>query len=306
MTATVLITGSSTGIGNLTARALAAAGHAVYASLRDFDGKNAARARELADFAGSRGLHLKTLELDVQSQASADAAVKAVLDDAGRLDVVVHNAGHLAVGYAEAFTAEEVAHLFDVNVLGTQRVNRAALPHMRERRAGLLVYVGSTTSVCLPPFLAPYVATKAAGDALAATTAYEVGRFGIETTIVMPGPFTSGTDHFPNASHASDQAVTAAYAALDPLVARNEDATTGLFTPGVDADPQAVADEIVRVLALPEGARPRRTVVDFSRGGADVANAVLEATQRDYLTRMGFAELLHAAPHADVPAVSTV
>ena len=202
------------------------------------------------------------------SQESARQAVDTIVGDAGHLDVVVHNAGHLYVGYVEAFTAEDVAHLFDVNVLGAQRVNRAALPHMRGRRAGTLLYVGSTTSVCVPPFLGPYVASKFAFDALAITTAYEVSQFGIETTIVLPGPFTHGTEHFPNASHASDQDVTAAYSALDPLVARNEDATNGMFDPAVSADPAAVATEITRILSLPTGKKPFRSVVDFTDSGS--------------------------------------
>jgi NAD(P)-dependent dehydrogenase (short-subunit alcohol dehydrogenase family) len=288
----VLVTGAGTGIGNLTARALAAAGHTVFASMRDPFGRNASRSRELLDLAAAENIDLRVVELDVQSQDSADDAVTSVLAATGHLDVVVHNAGHLMVGFAEAFTAEDLARLMDVNVLGMQRVNRAALPHLRSRGEGLLVYVGSSTSVVLPPFLAPYVASKAAFDALARTTAYEVGQFGIESTIVMPGPFTSGTEHFPNASRASDQAVTAAYAALEPLVERNEEATAGLFEENADADPVAVADEITRVLALPRGSRPSRTVVDFTKAGVEHANEVNEEAQRDFLTRMGFAELL--------------
>lgn len=288
----VLITGAGTGIGNLTAHALATAGHTVYASMRDPEGRNAGHARALLDTAARDGVDLRVVELDVQSQDSADAAVATVVAQQGRLDVVVHNAGHLMVGFAEAFTAEQLAHLFDVNVLGMQRVNRAALPQLRRQQQGLLVYVGSTTSVVLPPFLSPYVASKAAFDALAATTAYEVGRFGIETSIVMPGPFTSGTDHFPKATQAADAAVTAAYARLEPLVERNEAATTGLFAPGVDADPVAVGEEIARLLALPHGTRPARTVVDFSDAGVGRANEVAQQAQADFLTRMGFAELL--------------
>lgn len=292
MASTVLVTGASTGIGNLTARALAAAGHGVYASMRGVSGRNAGHAQDLVDFAAAEGLDLEVVELDVQSQESADAAVRHILDAAGRLDAVVHNAGHLVVGYTEAFTAEDLAHLFDINVFGMQRVNRAALPHMRERGSGVLLYVGSTSAIDLPPFLAPYVASKSAFDALAATTRYEVGRFGIETTIVMPGPFTSGTEHFPHASQASDQEVTEAYSALDALVGRNEEATSSLFTRGVDADPRSVAEEIVRVLALPAGQKPLRSVVDFSNSGVEDINETLLAEQSDFLTRMGFAELL--------------
>jgi NAD(P)-dependent dehydrogenase (short-subunit alcohol dehydrogenase family) len=264
MSSVVLVTGTATKIGRLTAEVLAADGHTVFASMRDPEGRNAAHARTLLAEAARDRTDLRVVELDVLSQDSADAAVRTVLDTAGRLDVVVHNAGHLMVGFAEAFSAEELAHLFDVNVLGMQRVNRAALPHLRSRGTGLLVYVGSTTSVVLPPFLAPYVASKTAFDALARTTAYEVGRFGIESTIVMPGPFTSGTEHFPNATPAADRRVAAAYAALEPLVARNEEATSSLFTPGADAEPAAVATEIARLVRLPHGTRPSRTVVDFT------------------------------------------
>jgi NAD(P)-dependent dehydrogenase (short-subunit alcohol dehydrogenase family) len=190
--AVVLITGAATGIGNLTAQALARAGHTVYASMRDLDGRNASRAEQLLAEGRDEGIDLRVVELDVTSQESAYQAVDNLVGDAGRLDVVVHNAGHLYVGYVEAFTAEDIAQLFDVNVLGAQRVNRAALPHMRARRNGTLLYVGSTTSAVVPPFLGPYVASKFAFDALAMTTAYEVSQFGIETTIVMPGPFTQG------------------------------------------------------------------------------------------------------------------
>ncbi|MFF9286578.1 SDR family oxidoreductase [Streptomyces griseosporeus] len=292
MPSVVLITGAATGIGNLTARALAAAGHTVYASMRDIHGRNAGRARELLELGRSEGQDIRVVELDVQSDSSAEAAVATVLDEAGRLDTVVHNAGHLYVGYVEAFTPEDIHRLLDINAVGIQRVNRAALPHMRARRSGTLVYVGSTTSVVVPPFLGPYVASKFAADALAQVTAYEVGQFGIETTIVMPGPFTQGTEHFPNAGRAGDGERTRAYAELDPLVARNEQATEGLFPPGVDAHPRAVAEEIARVLALPYGTRPFRTVVDFSQAGVEEVNEVLRRAQEDFVTRLGFGELL--------------
>jgi NAD(P)-dependent dehydrogenase (short-subunit alcohol dehydrogenase family) len=288
----ILITGASTGIGNLTAKALAADGHTVYASMRDPAGRNAAHTQELLDRARGDEVDLRVIGLDVQSQTSANQAVTTILEDAGQLDVVIHNAGHLYVGYVEAFTAEDIARLFDINVLGAQRVNRAALPLMRERRSGTLLYVGSTTTVSVPPFLGPYVASKFAFDAVAMTTSYEVSQFGIETTIVMPGAFTQGTEHFPNATHASDQAITAAYSALDPLVARNEEATASLFDPAVDADPASVAAEITRILSLPIGEKPFRSVVDFTQSDVEQVVAVTEQSRRDFLTRMGFGELL--------------
>jgi NAD(P)-dependent dehydrogenase (short-subunit alcohol dehydrogenase family) len=293
MSSVVLITGAATGIGNLTARALAAAGHTVYASMRNVRGRNAGHAEELLQLGRREGWDVRVVELDVQSDASAEAAVATVLEEAGRLDAVVHNAGHLSVGYVEAFTPEDIQHLLDINAIGIQRVNRAVLPHMRSRGHGTLLYVGSTTSVVVPPFMGPYVASKFAADALAQVTAYEVSQFGIETTIVMPGPFTQGTEHFPNAGHAGDTERTRAYAALDAMVARNEEATQALFPPGVDAHPRAVAEEIARVLALPAGTRPFRTVVDFSQAGVEEVNEVLHRAQEQFVTRLGFGELLH-------------
>ncbi|MFF3257241.1 SDR family oxidoreductase [Actinacidiphila glaucinigra] len=292
MSSVILITGASTGIGNLTARELAARGHTVYASMRNVDTRNVQHAEELIEFGLNTGHNLDVVELDVQSQASAEAAVATIVEREGRLDTVVHNAGHLFLGYVEAFTAEDVQHLFDINVVGIQRVNRAALPHMRSRGSGTLLYVGSTTSAVLPPFIGPYVASKAAGDALAQVTAYEVNEFGIETTIVMPGPFTEGTSHFPNASQASDSERAAAYGVFEPMLNRYEEATNGLFPAGVDANPKAVAEEIARILGLPAGTRPFRSVVDFADGRADEVNDIGHKASEEYLRRMGYEELL--------------
>lgn len=288
----VLITGASSGIGNLTAKELAAAKHTVYASMRDLDGRNRARARELLDIAERDNVDLHVVELDVRSQESADRATRTILDEAGQIDVVIHNAGHLALGYTEAFTAEEVADLFHVNAVSVQRVNRAVLPDMRARRTGTLLYVGSTSTISVPPFLGPYVASKFAFDALAQVTSYEVSQFGIETVIVMPGAFTRGTNHFPNASRAGDQAVTTAYAALDPLIAGYGQATENLFEPGVDADPISVAREITRILSLPVGQKPVRSVIDFTQSNVEEVNAVNRASAEDFLTRMGMGRLL--------------
>jgi NAD(P)-dependent dehydrogenase (short-subunit alcohol dehydrogenase family) len=291
---TVLITGAGTGIGNLTALALARAGHRVHASMRAPESRNAPRAEELRRLAEAEEIYLRVVELDVTSQESADRAVAAVLDDAGALDVVIHNAGHLLTGYVEAFTAEEIAHLLDVNTLGIQRLNRAVLPHLRGQGSGTLLYVGSTIPVTTPPFLGPYVVSKAAMDSLALVTSYEVAPLGIETVIVMPGAFTEGTDHFPKAGRPADvTCVAAGYRALDPLAARNEEATAGLFTPGTRADPVVVAEEITRILSLPFGERPFRSVVDLTNSMVEQANSAVLAARSDFVRRMGFEELLH-------------
>ena len=127
-----LITGASSGFGALTARELAEAGHIVYASMLHTEGKNAKQVEELDRFAKEHAVDLKAIELNVTSEDSAEKAIDSILKSEGRLDVIVHNAGHMAYGPAEAFTPQHLAELYDINVLRTQRVNRAALPHLRQ------------------------------------------------------------------------------------------------------------------------------------------------------------------------------
>ena len=210
MSKIILITGASNGFGRLTAEALAKAGHIVYASMRDIAGRNAGNAAELAAIPGS---DIRPIELDVQSDASANAAVEQIIAETGRIDVLVHNAGHMMFGPAESFLPEQFAQQYDVNVLGTQRVNRAALPHMRAAKQGLLVWVSSSSSAGgTPPYLSPYFAAKAAMDALAVQYARELARWGIETSIVVPGAFTKGTNHFAHSGRPADEAIAHAYA----------------------------------------------------------------------------------------------
>jgi NAD(P)-dependent dehydrogenase (short-subunit alcohol dehydrogenase family) len=278
--ATVLITGAASGFGALTARALAAAGHTVYAGMRN------AATRPEATEARAAGLH--PVELDVTSDESVAAAVAAVPAP----DVVVHNAGHLVTGPAEAFTPAQFAALYDTNVVGTQRLNRAVLPAMRARGDGLVVWVGSSsTRGGTPPYLAPYFAAKAAMDALAASYALELARFGIETSIIVPGAFTSGTNHFAHSGAPADAAVVASYAEHYPGLMDQ----VGAALEPPTADVGEVARAIVRVVALPKGTRPNRVHIDPADDGATAVNAVADHVRAEFLRRIGLADLLHPA-----------
>src|SRR5258708_9866374 len=157
----IVITGASSGFGELTARALAKAGHTVYASMRETAGRNKGQVESAARFAAENNVDLRTIELDVSSEESVDAAIRRIVAGQGRLDVVIHNAGHMVYGPAEAFTPEQLAELYDVNVLSTQRVNRAALPQLRKQKHGLVVWGSSIRAAGgTPPYLAPYYAQK--------------------------------------------------------------------------------------------------------------------------------------------------
>ena len=289
----ILVTGASSGFGLMTAKALAQAGHTVYATMRETEGKNAPRVVEVADWARTEGVDLRTAELDVQSDASAEAGVACILKDAGRLDAIVHNAGHMVFGPAEAFTPDQYIQQYDVNVLGAQRVNRAALPHLRRQGQGLLVWVGSSsTRGGTPPFLAPYFAAKAAMDALAVSYSTELALWGIETTIMVPGAFTKGTNHFAHSGSPSDTARTAEYES-GPYAGIADKALKGLAgLEPADADPAEVAREIVRVVGAPFGKRPFRVHVDPSQDGAEIVNGVADRMRREMYRNIGLEDLL--------------
>jgi NAD(P)-dependent dehydrogenase (short-subunit alcohol dehydrogenase family) len=261
--------------------------------MREIEGRNAPQVEAIAKFSEETGVDLRTLELNVQSQDSVDRAVGQIIDADGRIDVVIHNAGHMVFGPAEAFTPEQYAELYDINVLSTQRVNRAVLPHMRRQKEGLLVWGSSSSSAGgTPPYLAPYFAAKAAMDAIAVQYARELSRWGIETSIIVPGAFTRGTNHFAHAGRPADEQVvgeyeTGPYAGLGEQI---QNAFAAIVPP--DADASSVAAAIVKVVATPFGRRPFRVHIDPAEDGADVGFAVLDRLRTEMLRRVGLSDLL--------------
>ncbi|MEV6843510.1 SDR family NAD(P)-dependent oxidoreductase [Actinoplanes sp. NPDC051411] len=289
----IFVTGASSGFGLMTSRALADAGHTVFAGIRDIGGHNAAAAADAAGYAKANGVDLRAVELDVTDETSVEQAAADVLGQAGRLDVIVHNVGHMVVGPAEAFTPEQLASLYDTNVLGAHRVNRALLPALRAQRDGLLVWIGSSsTRGGTPPYLGPYFAAKAAMDALAATTQLEVARFGIETTIVVPGSFTQGTNHYAHSGRPADTDVAAAYDELYPQLMEHISTRMAALEPA-DADPSRIARMVVEVVDTERGKRPFRLHYDPTDDGAAVVNTVADRMRVEFLGRLGLSDLLH-------------
>ena len=289
----IVVTGASSGFGLMAAQKLAQAGHIVYAGMRESAGRNAPQAAAARTFSSDHQVDLRPIEMDVSSQSSVDQAIARIVTDDGRLDVVIHNAGHMVFGPAEAFTAEQLAQLYDINVLSTQRVNRAALPQLRQQRKGLLLWVSSSsTRGGTPPYLAPYFAAKAGMDAMAISYAGELARWGIETTIVVPGAFTKGTNHFAHAGTPADTARAKEYAegptANLPEVALK--GLAGLEPP--DADASTVADAIVKVVDAPFGQRPFRIHIDPSQDGAEIVNGVADRVRAELLRRIGLEDVL--------------
>ena len=289
----ILITGASSGFGAITARALATAGHTVYASMRETTGRNRPQVEAVKKFAAENHVDLRAVELDVAAQDSVDQAIQQIVAENERLDTVIHNAGHMVFGPAEAFTPEQLAELYDVNVLSTQRVNRAALPVLRKQGQGLVVWVGSSsTRGGTPPYLAPYFAAKAGMDAMAVSYAGELARWNIETVIIIPGAYTSGTNHFAHAGKPQDEVTVEEYEA-GPTSTLAKEIMDGFARTAVpDADVSEVAKAIVNVVDMPFGRRPFRVHIDPANEGAEIVNAMADRVRSEVLRNMGLIDLL--------------
>lgn len=295
MNKVIVISGASSGFGALSARALADAGHTVYAGIRDAAGRNAPAVQDAQKYASDHSVVLHTMEMDVSDQASVDAAVKQITSEAGQIDVVVHNAGHMVLGPVEAFTVEQLADMYDTNVLSTQRLNRAILPQMRKRHDGLLLWIGSTSTFGgTPPYLGPYFAAKAGEDQLAKSYAVELSRFGIDSVIVLPGSFTSGTNHFAHAMRPADTATETAYEEkYAGLVDQVAESLAKLSPP--DANIDEVTAVIVKLVDTPKGQRPFRTTVDPANDGSEQVTDVADRIRNEFYGRIGFTDLLRTA-----------
>ena len=205
----------------------------------------------------------------------------------------MHNAGHMVFGPVEAFAPEQLGELYDRNVLSAQRVNRSALPHLRGQGTGLVVWISSSSARGgTPPFLAPYFAAKAAMDSLAVSYASELARAGIETSIIVPGAFTAGTNHFKNAGSPNDTARAAEYntGAYLGFAAEIQQGLAAAVPP--EADVVAVADAVVTVVNMPFGTRPFRTHIDPAQDGCEVVNTVADRVRAEFLRRIGLGDLL--------------
>ena len=258
MSTVVLITGASTGFGRAAAENLARRGFTVFATMRDVAARNASHRDALQALARKERCALHVLELDVTNDASVDLAVHEALAQAGHIDVAINNAGIAPLGLTEAFTIAELRQLFEVNLYGAARVNRAVLPSMRRQGSGLLIYVSSAGGRLVFPTTGIYCASKFALEALADAYRFELSPFGIDSVIVEPGIHrTPIHEKWPGPA---DQARVADYGPtgerLQRIKATFDAALDEPDTPG----PDPVVEAFLRLIETPAGERPFRTV----------------------------------------------
>src|SRR6476661_10438308 len=258
MTKTILITGTSSGFGRDTAETLHRAGHTVYASMRGVQAKNHEAAEAL------RKLGIKTVELDVSDDTSVEVGVKAVLAEAGQIDVLVNNAGIASAGVTEAFTTEQAKAIFETNVIGLLRVTRAVLPSMRHQHDGLIINIGSVLGRVTFPFLGIYGASKFAVEALTDSLRYEISQLGIEVVEVQPSGYP--TNFFASIQTPTGTEVTKSYGEVGQIPDAMFKSFMSRFE-GKDApNPHDVAEAVAKLVGQPKGSRAARTVVGAAFG----------------------------------------
>jgi NAD(P)-dependent dehydrogenase (short-subunit alcohol dehydrogenase family) len=270
---TILITGASTGFGYGAAKALAQSGHTVFATMRGVADKNAEKASDLRRWAASTGAKLQVVELDVTSDTSVKTAVDVVVASAGRVDVLVNNAGVGAMGLHDAFTVEQVNALFAVNVYGALRMNRAVIPHMQHAGAGYIIYVTSSLGRLVAPFMGPYAASKHALEALAEAASYELELLGIGTTIVEPGGYA--TNFFTNSIHAADQGLIDTRPAVKAIREKFSKRMEDRAKSGQIGNPNELSELLVGLVEMDKDKRPLRRAV-----GADAHQPVTAINER--------------------------
>ncbi len=184
-----IVTGSSSGIGYETALVLARNGFRTYATMRNLD-----KAKSLLDTAKKEKLALYTIKLDVTDERSVNNAIKTIKSDAGRIDVLVNNAGYGVIGALEDLSMDEIKAQYETNVFGLIRVTQAVLPTMREQKSGIIVNISSIGGKMAMPLSSPYIATKFAVEGLSESIAYDLEKFGIKVVIIEPGAIKTNFD----------------------------------------------------------------------------------------------------------------
>lgn len=182
----VLITGCSSGIGLETALAFARTGDTVYASMRD-----TTKSTALKEKAARENLPLKIIELDVTRPGSFQAVIDHILEDSGRIDVLVNNAGVLPIGAFEDASEDDLRHTMEVNFFGPALLSQAVLPAMRRQREGYIIMLSSLSGMASKSGDAAYAASKFALEGLTEGFRNEVARWNIKTALIEPGQYAT-------------------------------------------------------------------------------------------------------------------
>lgn len=281
----VLITGTNSGFGWLTANSVAALGHKVYATIRDTQGKNADKAKALAQVE-----NVTVLEVSLTDETSVKNAIDTIIATEGRIDVLVNNAGIATFGVAESFTTDDVEQILAINAIAPWRLMKLVLPFMRKQSEGLIINVSSGWGRFAAPFSVVYAASKFALEGLSEGLHYELRLLGVDVAIIQPGAFP--TEMSQKIQPGSDASVVDEYRTIADIPNKMFAAIGQMFET-TKPNPQDVADAVVKLINLPQGQRPLRTVVDPSTGEiVKRANDAVNVEYANVMTAFGIEELL--------------
>jgi len=289
----VLITGTSSGFGRLMAEGFARQGARVFATMRHVEGRNAPAAEELHTLATQEKLAVEVLELDVVSNASVAAAVERAIARAGRIDLLVSNAGIVVPGPIELQPPAHFQSNIETNAFGAMRVIKAIVPHMRQAGRGTIIQISSALGRAIDPMLGGYCASKLVIEAACDALGYELAASNIEVAVVQPaGAYP--TQFQSNGLRYWEELL----ASLGPegrpmldLYAQHIEAMLAGLEPDTSLDPKEVADAVLRLAAMEFGTRPNRLTVGPFTDGIDPVNAAHEQLQTDMISHSPAASL---------------
>ncbi|MFE0757920.1 SDR family NAD(P)-dependent oxidoreductase [Inquilinus sp. NPDC058860] len=293
----VVITGTSSGFGCLMAEGFARQRARVFATMRDVGGRNAPAARAL-DALAEDGLSLDVVEIDVLSDESVGKGISGVIDAAGRIDLLVSNAGIVVPGPVELQPPAWFGANLETNLNGALRMYRAVLPHMRAQRAGTIIQMSSALGRAIDPMLGGYCASKLAVEAAADALAYEVAASNIEVIVVQPAgayPTELQANAVRNWERMLSDLPQAERARTEPY-SRHIEAMLADLTPDPALDPKEVADAVIALSAMEFGKRPARLTVGPYKDGIDPVNAAHDQLQTEMISHNRIADLLTLQP----------
>lgn len=283
----ILITGANGGFGALTVKTLLKQGYIVAASMRNISSKNKAIADELS------ALGAKVVTIDVTDDESVKKGVAEAINLLGGLDVVVNNAGIGALGIQERFSVEDLKRLFEVNVFGVQRVNKAVLPHLRSQNSGLLIHISSLLGRMAFPFWGAYSMTKFAVEAMAECYRVELSGFGVDSCLIEPGGYP--TSFLGALTPPSDGSENDGYSEMQNIQKMAFQGFEELLANTPEQKPQKVANAIAKLIEIPAGQRPMRTIVDYTgiKPNVQPYNELLSKINEAVYADFGMKEMLY-------------
>lgn len=290
MSKKILVTGANGEFGQLMVKKLLAAGNIVIASMRDIDTRNHQQKQQL------ESLGAYVVEIDVTDELSVDKGVHLAIEYAQNLDGVINNAGLGCYGIQENFTDQDWQKIFDVNVFGVQRINRSVLTHFKENNQGILLHISSLIGRLALPYWGPYRASKWALEALAETYRIELTQFNIDSCIVEPGPYA--TSFFENLTFPSKDFGNAFDTAQEQEAQELYINLTSALATCATQNATDVANAILKLIEMPTGNRPLRTVVDNLGIGKHVIcyNEYHQQLTSEVFEQLGIKDMLSIEP----------